>query len=352
MNFLSDKDEIYMQRALQLAKCGEGQVSPNPMVGAVIVCDGEIIGEGYHRKYGEAHAEVNAINSVKDKSLLKKSTIYVTLEPCSHYGKTPPCCNLIIESKIPRVVVGVKDPFPEVSGRGIKILQEAGVEVVVGVLEEECRAINRKFITSHTNQRPYLLLKWCQSSDGYIAAIKNGEQVPVKLSSAVSSLYMHRERSLYDAIMVGTTTAMTDNPSLTVRGWSGRNPLRVLIDREAKVSLKSNVFDHSSNTLVFTHLTTSITDERYCKIDFSKDVIPQILKELYRRKITSLMVEGGAKTIQSFIDSGVWDEVRCEVSPVTLGKGVGAPQFDLSESQQTECGGSKIYTKYNNHFED
>ncbi|MBR4963253.1 MAG: bifunctional diaminohydroxyphosphoribosylaminopyrimidine deaminase/5-amino-6-(5-phosphoribosylamino)uracil reductase RibD, partial [Muribaculaceae bacterium] len=209
MDLKSDCDKIYMQRALQLARCGEGRVSPNPMVGAVIVCDGKIIGEGYHRKYGEPHAEVNAVASVVDKSLLSRSTMYVTLEPCSHYGKTPPCCNLIKESGIPRVVIGIKDPFPEVSGRGVAILKEAGVDVRVGILEEECRFINRQFITAHTQSRPYVLLKWCESREGYIAAIENNESVPVKLSSFVSSLYMHRERSFYDAILVGTTTAIT-----------------------------------------------------------------------------------------------------------------------------------------------
>lgn len=347
MDSVSDCDKIYMRRALQLARCGEGRVSPNPMVGAVVVCNGRIIGEGYHRKYGEAHAEVNAINSVKDKSLLKGSTIYVTLEPCSHWGKTPPCCNLIIESGIPRVVIGVKDPFPEVSGKGIAILKEAGIDVTVGILEDECRFMNRKFITAHTKQRPYVLLKWCESSDGYIAELKNGEPTPVKLSSSISSIYMHRERSLYDAIMVGTTTALTDNPSLTVRGWSGRNPLRVVIDREAHIPADSNIFA-DENVVAFTdNIEVLHKSGRYVKIDFSIDIIPQILSYLYSKKVVSLMVEGGAKTLQLFIDAGVWDEIRREVSPITIHQGVKAPQVSFFNAQISECGGSKIYTKFN-----
>lgn len=347
MNSKSDCDEIYMQRALQLAYCGEGNVSPNPMVGAVIVCGGKIIGEGYHRKCGEAHAEVNAVASVKDKTLLKRSTMYVTLEPCSHYGKTPPCCNLIKECGIPRVVIGIKDPFPEVAGRGIRILQEAGVEVKVGVLEEECRFINRKFITAHTKKRPYVLLKWCESSDGYIAALKNGQPAPVQLSSSLSSVYMHRERSLCDAIMVGTTTVLVDNPTLTVRGWCGKNPIRVVIDREAKLSQESKVFNGESQTLIFTDLSQTTTDQRYVKIDFSKNIIPQLLNELYARGVTSLMVEGGAKTLQSFIDLGVWDEIRREVSPLVIREGVVAPEISFSEAQISERGDSKIYNLYN-----
>ena len=346
MDLKSDCDKIYMQRALQLARCGEGRVSPNPMVGAVIVCDGKIIGEGYHRKYGEPHAEVNAVASVADKSLLTRSTMYVTLEPCSHYGKTPPCCNLIKECGIPRVVIGVKDPFPEVSGRGVAILKEAGIDVRVGVLEEECLFINRRFITAHTQSRPYVLLKWCESCEGYMAAIENGEQIPVKLSSSVSSLYMHRERSFYDAILVGTTTVITDNPSLTVRGWKGNNPLRVVIDKEAKLSFENKIFNFDASTLIFTDLDSDVDDSRYLKIDFSKNIIPQILRELYSRKINSLMVEGGAKTLQSFIDEGVWDEIRREVSYVSIKEGVKAPELSFADANVSECGGSKIYVKY------
>lgn len=343
MDSKPDCDKIYMQRALQLARCGEGRVSPNPMVGAVIVCDGRIIGEGYHRKYGEPHAEVNAVVSVADKSLLTRSTMYVTLEPCSHYGKTPPCCNLIKECKIPKVVIGIKDPFPEVAGRGISILKEAGVDVIVGVLEEECRYINRRFITAHTNQQPYVLLKWCESQEGYMAAIENGQPKPVQLSSSVSSIYMHRERSFYDAILVGTTTAITDNPSLTVRGWEGKNPMRVVIDREAKLSIENKIFNTEAPTLIFTHLTSSVSDERYIKIDFTRNIIPQILSELYARKITSLMVEGGAKTLQSFIDAGAWNEIRREVSPVSIKEGVKAPEISFANAKVSECGGSVIY---------
>lgn len=351
MDLYTEMDKIYMLRALQLAKCGEGRVSPNPMVGAVIVYKGKIIGEGYHRQCGQAHAEVNAVNSVQDKALLAKSTMYVTLEPCSHFGKTPPCCDLIRRYMIPRVVVGMKDPFPEVSGRGITILQEAGIDVSVGLLEEECRFLNRKFITCHQQKRPYVLLKWCESSNGYIAKKRGGELRQVRLSSAISSLWMHSQRAVYDAILVGTSTALVDNPTLTVRGWCGKNPLRVLIDREGKVPVNSNLFTAEGEYLVFTDADSDV-DMRlnYEKIDFSKNIVPQILESLYNRKVTSLMVEGGAATLQSFISSGLWDEVRREVSPIYISAGVKSPDFSGEYDDVYACGGSQIHVAYNRHI--
>ena len=230
------KDELYMSRALQLAVNGVGYTSPNPMVGAVIVCDDKIIGEGYHRQCGEAHAEVNAVNSVRDKSLLKRSTIYVTLEPCSHWGKTPPCSKLIIESGIPNVVVGMTDPYKEVSGRGINMLREAGVDVKVGVLENECVALNKGFLSAQWNKRPYVMLKWAQSADGFIDVLREpgSDIAPVVISDKLNSVYVHKLRAEYDAIMVGTNTAIKDNPKLNVRRWDGKNPVRVLVDRNLR----------------------------------------------------------------------------------------------------------------------
>ena len=225
------KEEKYMQRCIELAGNGLCNVSPNPMVGAVIVCDGKIIGEGYHIRCGEAHAEVNAIRSVKDESLLERSTIYVSLEPCSHYGKTPPCADLIIEKKIPRIVIGCQDPFSKVAGRGIQKLRDAGREVIVGVLEAECRQLICKFITFHTFHRPYITLKWAESQDGFIDLNRTAGN-PVKLSTPLTSMIVHKKRSESDAIMVGTRTALLDNPSLTVRNWYGKNPIRIVLDKD------------------------------------------------------------------------------------------------------------------------
>lgn len=282
-------DPQYMRRALQLAALGEGLVSPNPMVGAVIVAaDGRIIGEGYHHRYGGPHAEVCAINSVResDRKFLSDSTIYVTLEPCSHYGKTPPCAKLIIDTGIPRVVVGSADPFPEVSGRGIRMLREAGVEVVEDMLREECDELNVRFLTAHRLQRPWIQLKWAQSADGFMAGIdEEGKPYPVKFSTPVSSVWMHRRRSMVDAIMVGKNTLEIDHPRLDCRLWPGKAPRRVMPSHDLK----------------------------------------QQMHELYKDGITSLMVEGGPTLLQSFIDAGLYDDLRIETSAKKLGKGLPSP---------------------------
>lgn len=283
-------DTKYMERALQIARLGEGLVSPNPMVGAVIVsAGGIIIGEGYHHQYGGPHAEVCAINSVKetDRHLLSDSTIYVTLEPCSHYGKTPPCAKLIIDTGIPRVVVGSADPFPEVSGRGIRMIREAGVEVTEGVMRKECDELNVRFLTAHRLGRPWIQLKWAQSADGFMAGIKDGKPYPVKFSTPVSSVWMHRRRSMVDAIMVGKNTLDIDKPRLDCRNWPGRPPRRV--------------------------------EPRH---DLEKQ-----MKELYKDGVTSLMVEGGPTLLQSFIDLGLYDDIRIETSQKKLGTGLPAPNL-------------------------
>lgn len=289
-------DEMYMRRALLLARGGEGRVAPNPMVGAVVVADGRIIGEGFHRTYGGPHAEVNAIASVKDtdRHLLPVSTIYVTLEPCSHYGKTPPCSKLIIDSKIPKVVVGAPDPNPLVAGRGIKMLRDAGVEVKEGVLLEECLAINRRFMTAHTLHRPWIQLKWAQSADGFMAAIDGeGKPRPVKFSDSLSSVWMHRERAMAEAIMVGANTAAIDKPRLDVRLWGGKNPVRI------------ECGPHED--------------------------LPALMEKLRANGITSLMVEGGPTLLRSFIREGLFDEIRIETSPVALGRGLAAPELPIAD---------------------
>lgn len=330
------EEEKYMQRCIQLARNGLCNAAPNPMVGAVIVCDGKIIGEGYHVRCGEAHAEVNAIRSVKDPSLLKRATIYVSLEPCSHYGKTPPCADLIIEKQIPRIVIGCQDPFAKVAGRGIQKLKDAGREVVVGVLEAECRQLIRRFITFHTQRRPYITLKWAESADKYIDLLREGGS-PVILSSPLTSMLVHKKRAEHSAIMVGTRTAELDNPSLTVRQWYGRSPVRIVLDRKLSLSPTLHLFDGSMPTLVFTESPhESKPNVEYIPTDYWLDVLPQIMETLYTRGLQSLMVEGGSTLLQSFIDAGLWDEAFVEEAPSSLLSGVKAPEISDKYSYVVE----------------
>lgn len=318
-------DEKYIRRCIELASNGLCNAAPNPMVGAVIVHNGKIIGEGYHAKCGEGHAEVNAIRSVKDETLLKEATIYVSLEPCSHYGKTPPCADLIISKGIPRVVVGCIDPFSQVSGRGIRKLREAGIDVTVGVLEEECKNLIRRFVTFNTQKRPYITLKWAESADGYID-INRENGSPVVLSTPVTSMYVHKQRAEHKAILVGRRTALLDNPSLTTRNWYGKNPLRLVIDRNLTLPAELKLFDHSTPTMVFTEKQKKPENNlEYVALDFSKDILPQICTVLYDRKIQSLLVEGGTTLLQSFIDSELWDEIFVEHSEKVLYEGVKSP---------------------------
>lgn len=335
------EEEKYMRRCIELAQNGLCNTAPNPMVGAVIVCNGKIIGEGYHVRCGEGHAEVNAIRSVKDPSLLKCSTIYVSLEPCSHYGKTPPCADLIIEKQIPRIVVGCQDPFSKVAGRGIQKLRDAGREVKVGVLEEECRYLIRRFITFHTCRRPYITLKWAESADRYIDLCREGGS-PVVLSTPLTSMLVHKKRAEHSAIMVGTRTALLDNPSLTVRRWYGRSPVRIVLDKDLTLPTSLHLFDGSAPTLVFTR-QTDIPYNRlqqglveYVSLDYEQDILPQIMENLYTRNLQSLLVEGGSKLLQSFIDANLWDEIFVEESPIRLHSGVKAPETNKIFFQQTE----------------
>lgn len=320
-------EEKYMRRCIQLAQNAVCNAAPNPMVGAVIVCNGKIIGEGYHIRCGEAHAEVNAIRSVKDPSLLKQSTIYVSLEPCSHYGKTPPCADLIIEKQIPRIVIGCRDPFAQVAGRGIQKLVDAGREVTVGVLEEECRHLIRRFVTFHTLHRPYVTLKWAESADGYIDVCREDGK-PVILSSPLTSMLVHKKRAEHAAILVGTNTARLDNPSLTVRQWYGRSPVRVVLDRKQTLLPDLHLFDGSVPTLVFTDSARPpLPKVEFIPVDYQRDILPQLMQTLYERNLQSLLVEGGRELLQSFINAGLWDEVFIEKCPQLLHSGVKSPEM-------------------------
>ena len=331
-----------MRRALQLARCGAGYVSPNPMVGAVIVCDCRIVGEGYHRCFGEGHAEVNAVASVVDKSVLTNSTMYVTLEPCSHYGKTPPCAQLIIDMGIPRVVVGCGDPNERGSGRGIAMLRNAGVEVVSGVLADECEALNARFMTAHKSHRPYVTLKWAQSADGYLDCKRTADDRPVKFSTPLGQQAVHGLRSMYDAILVGSGTALADNPRLDVRMIEGRSPVRVLLDRGGRVSPDANIL--SDGTVYFcSRERDDLPDGVDCEICDADVDLRQVLYALRRRGITSVLVEGGARILSSFIDSGLWDDARIEVSEMMLGdKGAARMSVPSGELMVSRLDGNVI----------
>lgn len=339
-------DEIYMHRCVDLALLGNGFVAPNPMVGCVIVCDGRIIGEGFHRCWGEGHAEVNAINSVKDERLLQNSTLYVSLEPCAHYGKTPPCALLIVEKRIPRVVVGTIDPFAKVSGKGIKILREAGVDVTVGVLNEECEKLNCRFFTFHKRKRPYVILKWAQTIDGFIDISRRSEKFghPTWITNYLSRIAVHRQRTEAAAVMIGTNTAEKDNPFLTVREWSGKSPIRVVMDRGLRLSNSLHVFDGSVPTLVFTDRYLSGKNNlEYIHIDYEQNVVPQILTELYQRDIQSLVVEGGRELLESFIVEDYWDEAWIYVGNRFFGEGVEAPLLSLPFWEEDSFDQSQVY---------
>ena len=304
-------DELYMRRCIQLAKNGRMNASPNPMVGAVIVADGRIIGEGYHVRCGEGHAEVNAFASVKqeDESLLSQSTIYVSLEPCSHYGKTPPCADLIIRKGVKRVVVGCIDPFAEVQGRGIQKLKNAGIEVVVGVCQKECEELNKVFFTFHRLKRPFITLKWAESKDGFIAKTDSeGKPQPTQISTEQTRMHCHKLRTEHQAILVGSTTLQTDNPSLTTRYWTGKNPLRIVLTH-GNPDKHLKIFKNEAPTLVMNgHLA-------------------DVMQELYTRGIQSVLVEGGRDVLQQFIDQQIWDEAYIEKGELLIGKGVKAPMI-------------------------
>lgn len=327
---MTHTDETYMRRCLQIATAGARDVAPNPMVGAVLVKDEQIIGEGYHQRYGTAHAEPNAIAAVKDESLLQECTLYVNLEPCSHYGKTPPCAELIIKKHIPRVVIGMLDPNPLVAGRGVKMLEDAGVEVKVGVLEKECRELNKRFICYHEKHRPYIVLKWAQSADGFIDKLRESRDEPVAvLSSPFTKQLVHKMRAENMAILVGTRTALLDNPGLKTTRWDGNNPLRIVLDRTGKIPDESKIFDGKSHTLIFTEKTDYKEHDNttICPIDFANQCWQQVMDQLYQMKIHSLIVEGGSQVLNDLLRQQLWDEIQVETSPTILNDGVEAPHF-------------------------
>lgn len=341
----NNQDAIFMNRCLELASLGKSDAAPNPMVGSVIVHNNKIIGEGYHQKYGEAHAEVNAINSVKDRSLLTSATLYVNLEPCAHYGKTPPCALLIKECKIPRVVIGCVDPFAKVAGKGIAILREAGVEVAVGVLEKESLALNKRFITFHEKKRPYIILKWAESADGFIDGF--GEK-PMWLTNDESRCLVHKMRAEEAAIMVGTTTAIKDNPSLTTRAWSGPSPVRVALDRQLKIPATHQLLDGSTRTIIFTQESReSYNNTEFVTLDYSEDIISQCLDFLYKEGLNSLIVEGGAKLINSFIEQDLWEEAWQYIGQVKLIDGINSPKLTTTPDKSLDINNTvlNVYNK-------
>ncbi|MES1217909.1 MAG: bifunctional diaminohydroxyphosphoribosylaminopyrimidine deaminase/5-amino-6-(5-phosphoribosylamino)uracil reductase RibD [Bacteroidota bacterium] len=347
--------DFFMQRCLQLAALGAGYVAPNPMVGAVLVHNQRIIGEGYHQKYGEAHAEVNCIASVteQDRNLISQSTLYVSLEPCAHHGKTPPCADLIIKNKIGKVVIGCRDPFKEVDGKGIEKLKSAGVEIVLGVLEVECKEMNKRFLTFHTKHRPYIILKWAETGDEFIATSPHPDSyrdplqrrgafedsvVPrLLISNEYSNRLVHKWRSEESAILVGTNTALADNPELTTRLWDGPSPIRLIVDMDLRLPLFLKIFDKKVRTIIFNRVKHE-EDENvlYYQVTEEVSIVHQVIHALYQLKIQSVIVEGGAKLLQSFIDEQSWDEARIiRNTKLTIDRGLPAPQLNNAHESES-----------------
>ncbi|TRO67016.1 bifunctional diaminohydroxyphosphoribosylaminopyrimidine deaminase/5-amino-6-(5-phosphoribosylamino)uracil reductase RibD [Christiangramia sabulilitoris] len=337
--------EKYIKRCIELAQNGLGTTYPNPMVGSVIVHDNKIIGEGWHKKAGEPHAEVNAIKSVKDEGLLKNATIYVSLEPCSHYGKTPPCSDLIIDRNIKNVVIGTMDPFAKVAGRGIKKLLEAGCKVKVGILENECLELNKRFFTFHKKQRPYIILKWAQTRDGFIAPDIQQKNRPVWITNKYSGQQVHKWRSEEAAILVGTNTVLNDNPSLNVRNWTGNHPTRIFIDKDLKTPENIALKDGNHASIVLCNNKPDSKRENnlnYEEIDFSKNLAESVCDVLYRNNLQSVIIEGGAKTLQQFIDIGLWDEARVFEGQSEFEKGIRAPELIAKIASEKEINGDRL----------
>ena len=332
--------EKYISRCIELGKLGIGNTYPNPSVGSCIVYNNKIIGEGYTSRPGKNHAEINAINSVKIKSQLKESTLYVTLEPCSHHGKTPPCTNEIIKNKIPRVVVGILDPHTKVSGKGIKQLEEAGIEVVLGVLENECKSHHKRFLTFINKKRPYIILKWAETNDGFIAPKTKNEIKPVWISNKYSRQLVHKWRSEEQCLIVGRKTISEDNPKLTTRDWDGRDPIVVIISKDSNLNENSNVFNSKAEKII-------ISNEI---IDFKKPIGNQITNLLYNRNIISAIVEGGAQTLQTFINENLWDEIRKFKSPLNFKNGTKAPIVNINPRNKTLIVQDKLLVIYNNNY--
>jgi len=342
-------NETYMYRCLQLAKPGAGYTAPNPLVGAVLVYDGRIIGEGYHQQYGQAHAEVNCINSVKDaeKDLITDSVLYVSLEPCAHHGKTPPCADLIIKHKIKNVVIGCRDPFAAVDGKGIEKLNAAGIHVTVGIAEEQCKLLNKRFFNFHTKQRPYIILKWAQTADCKMATADKR----LHITNQFTNRLVHKWRSEEMGILVGTNTALQDDPELTNRLWSGNSPVRLVVDRYLRLPLTLKIFNQQQKTIIF----NTVKQEQdgnilYFKIDDDKSIIQQIMNACFKENIISILVEGGAKLLQSFIDEGLWDEARIITNETMhIDNGLAAPKIaDFTLVQSENIFTDRIDYFYNN----
>ncbi len=335
------EDEFYMQKAIDLALLGKGKVSPNPMVGCVIVKDNQIIAQGFHEKYGGYHAERNAVLSLENPEIVRDSTVYVTLEPCSHYGKTPPCAKLLVQYMPQKVVIGSIDSNPIVHLNGVKILQDAGIEVVIGVLEKECRELNERFFTFMEHKRPYVILKWAQTQDGFIARSNYDSKW---ISCEASRRLTHQWRAEEDAIMVGTNTALYDNPQLNVRMVEGKNPVRIVIDKELKLPKSLHLFDQKELTLVYNYQEDRCEDNlEFIRISKDKPLFLQILSDLYQRKIMSLFVEGGSVLIQSIIDNNLWDEARIFESETLFENGILAPKINTSNTFPINIDSDKLF---------
>jgi diaminohydroxyphosphoribosylaminopyrimidine deaminase/5-amino-6-(5-phosphoribosylamino)uracil reductase len=348
---INTNHEKYMQRCIDLAMQGLGKTAPNPLVGSVIVYNDKIIGEGYHRKYGESHAEVNAINSVKDKNLLKDSIIYVNLEPCSHYGKTPPCASLILGVGIPTIIIGSKDTASHVSGKGIELLKKNGCNVIIGVLDKECRDLNKRFFTFHEKNRPYIILKWAQTKDGFID-IERNEKSPNKptwITNNIAKTLVHKWRTEEQSILIGTKTALADNPNLTSREWKGKNPLRIVFDRNFKLPMNLNIFNSDADTIIITDKPRKDVTDRHINpgigiefVEFNSGFHTQLFDILIKQNIQSVIVEGGGLVLDSFIKNDLWDEARIFQGEKVFGNGVKAPEMTVKEVKRTYIGNSKL----------
>lgn len=337
--------ETYMLRALQLARGAAGKTSPNPLVGAVIVHEGKIIGEGFHKKAGDPHAEPTAVNRVQNRSLLKNSTLYITLEPCNHRGKTPACTDLILKHKIPKVIIGMQDPHSIVAGKGIARLRNHGVEVITGILEQQCKKLNSVFVTNHIKHRPYITLKWAQSGDGFIdvSRIAGSDQKPKKISGKSTALLTHKMRAQHDAIMVGRTTAHMDNPGLHAELWDNNHPVRVTLDRRGTLTQQLKMFQSPGKCLVFTEVKKNHTKTvEYIQVPWDQDLLSHVLHELLRRDLCSLFVEGGSTLLQTFIDQNLWDEAFVYSNNTRLHAGVRAPVIDFPTYQTKSLNGDNI----------
>lgn len=347
-------DELYMKRCLELAEMGNGNVSPNPLVGCVIVSGGNIIGEGYHEKYGQSHAEVNAVQSVLKKygeqaaTLLKNAVAYVSLEPCAHFGKTPPCADLLIRHELKKVVIGIRDPFADVNGKGVEKLKNAGIEVVLGVLEEECRYVNRRFFTRITNQRPYFILKWARTANGYFAPENS---IQKWISGPLAKKLVHKWRTEEDAVLIGKKTAIADNPQLSAREWPGKNPVRILIDRNLEVPINSQLYSGVAKTVIFNELKTDVVGNiHYISMEDMQYYLPQkIAYQLYLMDIQSVIIEGGANILNQFISAGLWDEARVFNSSESWDTGILSPQINGRITAVTDVDKDQL-TIYENYI--